>query len=138
LELTEQVFVQETETIRANLDRLHELGVRLTMDDFGVGYCSLNYLRRFPFSKIKIDRSFIKDIPGKTEATAIVRAIASLAHSLGMTTTAEGVETQRQLDEVRALGCTEMQGFFLSAPSSAAELSRLLRPRRLEPKANTA
>jgi diguanylate cyclase (GGDEF)-like protein/PAS domain S-box-containing protein len=138
LELTEQVFVQETETIRANLDRLRELGVRLTMDDFGVGYCSLNYLRRFPFSKLKIDRSFIKDIPGKTEATAIVRAIASLAHSLGMTTTAEGVETQRQLDEVRASGCTEMQGFFLSAPLSAAELSWLLRPRRLEPKANMA
>ena len=137
LELTEQVLVQESETTRANLDRLHQLGVRLVMDDFGVGYCSLSYLRRFPFDKIKIDRSFIKDIPAQREATAIVRAIAGLARSLGMTMTAEGVETQNQLDIVRGLGCTEIQGYLFGAPKPVAELSRLLEA-QLERRASSA
>jgi EAL domain-containing protein (putative c-di-GMP-specific phosphodiesterase class I) len=92
------------------------------MDDFGVGYCSLNYLRRFPFDKIKIDRSFITSIRDQNDATAIVRAVASLARSLGMTTTAEGVETQGQLDAVRALGCSEAQGYLFSAPTRIASV----------------
>jgi EAL domain-containing protein (putative c-di-GMP-specific phosphodiesterase class I) len=137
LELTEQVLLQESEAIRANLDRLHELGVRFVMDDFGVGYCSLNYLRRFPFDKIKIDRSFIKDIPAQREATAIVRAIAGLARSLGMTMTAEGIETENQLDVVRGLGCTEMQGYLFSAPKPAGDLSRLFEG-QVERRASTA
>ena len=137
LELTEQALLSESDTILANLRRLRELGVRLVMDDFGVGFCSLNYLRRFPFDVIKFDRSFIKDIPDQGDAVAIVRAVAGLARSLGMTTTAEGVETQQQLDEIRALGCTDMQGYLFSVPRPVGELSQLLMP-RVERKANAA
>jgi EAL domain-containing protein (putative c-di-GMP-specific phosphodiesterase class I) len=97
------------------------------MDDFGTGYSSLSNLRSFPFSKIKIDRSFIGDLPKGGDALAIVQAVTSLAHTLNMTTTAEGVETELQLKTLRDVGCTEMQGYLFSRPVPSAELARLLR-----------
>ena len=106
------------------LAQLHELGVRFVMDDFGTGYSSLGYLLSFPFSKIKIDRSFITGLSDKKESRAIVRAVANLARDLKMVFTAEGVETDQQLDQVRILGCTEMQGYLFSRPLPAAEMRR--------------
>jgi EAL domain-containing protein (putative c-di-GMP-specific phosphodiesterase class I) len=94
------------------------------MDDFGTGYSSLSYLRSFPFDKIKIDRSFIMGLPD-ADSIAIVRAVTGLADNLSMTTTAEGVETRQQMDQVRALGCTEMQGYVFSPPMSLNDLSLL-------------
>ena len=95
------------------------------MDDFGTGYSSLSYLQSFPFDKIKIDRSFVKDIADDAGSLNIVRAVAALASGLGVTATAEGVETQAQLDAIRSEGCTEMQGFLLSKPIPAHEIERL-------------
>ena len=100
---------------------------RIAMDDFGTGYSSLSYLQSFPFDKIKIDRSFVKDIADGVGSLNIVRAVAALAKGLGMTTTAEGVETKEQLDAVRAEGCTEMQGFLFSKPLPADEVEPFLR-----------
>jgi diguanylate cyclase (GGDEF)-like protein len=128
LELTEQSLARETPVLQENLRFLRKLGVRLVMDDFGVGYCSLNYLRRFPFDKIKIDRSFIASIPAEAEATAIVGAVVALGRALGMATVAEGVETELQLDAVRSLGCAQAQGFLIGRPSAiplGLEASRL-------------
>jgi EAL domain-containing protein (putative c-di-GMP-specific phosphodiesterase class I) len=96
------------------------------MDDFGTGYSSLSYLRSFPFDKIKIDRCFIKGLGDSSEADAIVHAVADLADRLGMTTTAEGVETRAQLDLVRSLGCTDVQGFYYSPPVPMRELTEIL------------
>jgi len=98
------------------------------MDDFGTGYSSLNYLRRFPFDKVKIDRSFIKDVAEKDGSWSIVQAVVSIAKSRNIVTTAEGVETQEQLDLLRVLGCTEMQGYLFSRPKPAAEIMQLLMP----------
>jgi EAL domain-containing protein (putative c-di-GMP-specific phosphodiesterase class I) len=96
------------------------------MDDFGTGYSSLGYLRSFPFDKIKIDRCFVSDLSEATAGSdAILRAVANLGLSLGMATTAEGVETQEQVDKVRAEGCTEMQGYFFSPPRPIEEIERL-------------
>jgi len=130
LEITEAVLMQNTETTMATLHRLRELGMRISMDDFGTGYSSLSYLRSFPFDKIKIDRCFISGLPDADDSLAIVRAVTGLAGSLRMTTTAEGVETQQQLEQVRLLGCTEIQGFVFSRPRPAAEISAFLRPDR--------
>ena len=104
--------------------QLRELGVRIAMDDFGTGYSSLSYLQSFPFDKIKIDRSFVKDITENVGSLNIVRAVAALANGLGMTATAEGVETAEQLDSIASEGCTEMQGFLFSRPLPAAEIER--------------
>jgi len=116
LEITEAVMLEDTEATLATLRRLKELGVRIAMDDFGTGYSSLSYLRTFPFDKIKIDRSFIRNLPEATDSLAIVRAISGLGRSLGMVTTAEGVETSDQLDSLRAEGCQEVQGYMFSKP----------------------
>ena len=97
------------------------------MDDFGTGYSSLSYLRSFPFDKIKIDQSFIRDLAHDEDAAAIVRAVTRLGAALGMTTIAEGVETHEQFMRLRAEGCTEVQGFFFSEPAPAAKVPRLLR-----------
>ncbi|QHO76032.1 GGDEF domain-containing protein [Bradyrhizobium sp. CCBAU 051011] len=126
LEITESVFLAETEANLAILHQLRELGVSISMDDFGTGYSSLSYLRSFPFDKIKIDRSFVKDLVARTDCVAIVRAISGLGRSLNITTTAEGVETTDQLDWLRAEGCNEVQGFLFSAARPAAELAALL------------
>jgi EAL domain-containing protein (putative c-di-GMP-specific phosphodiesterase class I) len=96
------------------------------MDDFGTGYSSLSYLRSFPFDKIKIDRSFVRDIADRPDSVAIVRAISGLGRSLNISTTAEGVETMDQLDWLRAEGCTEVQGFLFSAARPASEIEALL------------
>jgi EAL domain-containing protein (putative c-di-GMP-specific phosphodiesterase class I) len=126
LEITEAILLQNAESIIATLHRLRDLGVRICMDDFGSGYSSLNYLRSFPFDKIKIDKSFIFDIEKNNDAVAIVQAVVRLGNSLGMTTTAEGVETKEQLDLLRAEGCTEVQGYLFSKPQPASEVPRLL------------
>jgi len=126
LEITEAVLLQDDEAIVTMLHQLRALGVRISMDDFGTGYSSLSYLRSFPFDKIKIDRSFIKDIERSRDSASIIRAIASLGASLGIETTAEGIETDEQLDLVRRAGCTEMQGYLVSRPVPAAELTGLI------------
>jgi diguanylate cyclase (GGDEF)-like protein/PAS domain S-box-containing protein len=126
LEITESVFLAETEANLAILHQLRELGVSISMDDFGTGYSSLSYLRSFPFDKIKIDRSFVKDLAQRSDCVAIVRAISGLGRSLNITTTAEGVETMEQLDWLRAEGCNEVQGFLFSAAKPAAEVEQLL------------
>ncbi|MEH2478519.1 diguanylate cyclase (GGDEF)-like protein/PAS domain S-box-containing protein [Nitrobacteraceae bacterium AZCC 2146] len=127
LEITESLFLAETEANLAILHQLRALGVRISMDDFGTGYSSLSYLRSFPFDKIKIDRSFVKDLVGRPDCVAIVRAISGLGRSLNITTTAEGVETVDQLDWLRAEGCNEVQGFLFSAARPASEVEELLR-----------
>lgn len=126
VEITEGVLLQQNEKTLQTLHRLRELGVRVSMDDFGTGYSSLSYLRSFPFDKIKIDRSFISDLSGKRDGEAIIRAIAGLGKSLGMTTVAEGVETADQMDRIRAEGCTDVQGYLISKPVSAAEVLKFL------------
>jgi len=126
LEITESLFLAETEANLAILHQLRELGISISMDDFGTGYSSLSYLRSFPFDKIKIDRSFIKDLAQRSDCVAIVRAISGLGRSLNITTTAEGVETMDQLDWLRAEGCNEVQGYLFSAARPAAEVAALL------------
>jgi diguanylate cyclase (GGDEF)-like protein len=128
LEITEAVLMQETERTVATLHQLRALGVRIAMDDFGTGYSSLSYLRKFPFDKIKIDRCFVNGLSESNDSVAIIGAVANLAGSLRMTTTAEGVETQEQLEIIRRLGCGEAQGFLFSAPKPAEEIVRLLSP----------
>jgi EAL domain-containing protein (putative c-di-GMP-specific phosphodiesterase class I) len=118
--------MQETEKTLTTLHQLRELGVRIAMDDFGTGYSSLSYLRKFPFDKIKIDRCFINGLSEGEDSIAIVKAVADLASSLRMTTTAEGVETQEQLETIRHLGCGEVQGYLFSAPKPAEDIVRLL------------
>jgi diguanylate cyclase (GGDEF)-like protein len=125
LEITETVLLQDSEATLTMLYQLRELGVRIAMDDFGTGYSSLSYLQRFPFDKIKIDRSFVKDIVESAGSLNIVRAVAALAHGLGITATAEGVETKEQLEAIRAEGCSEMQGFLFSRPLPASDIERL-------------
>lgn len=126
LEITETVMLYDTEATLATLVRLRELGVSISMDDFGTGYSSLSYLRKFPFDKIKIDQSFVRGLSGEDESAAIVRAVTGLGRSLGMTTTAEGVETKDQLELLRKEGCVEVQGFLFSAPVPSTEISLLL------------
>jgi diguanylate cyclase (GGDEF)-like protein len=126
LEITETVLMHDTRDTMATLQQLQLLGVRISMDDFGTGYSSLSYLRSFPFDKIKIDQSFVRDLIDKPDSIGIIRAIASLGRSMGVTTTAEGVETQEQLDQMREEGCTEVQGYFYSRPVPAREIAGLL------------
>jgi diguanylate cyclase (GGDEF)-like protein len=134
IEITESVLLQNRETTLAVLHQLRSLGIRIAMDDFGTGYSSLTYLQCFPFDKIKIDRSFVKDITENTGSLNIVRAVAALANGMGMTATAEGVETREQLDKITSEGCTEMQGYLFSRPLPAHEIERLFLSRP-EPKA---
>jgi diguanylate cyclase (GGDEF)-like protein/PAS domain S-box-containing protein len=131
LEITETLLLERSDPVLATLHALRALGVRIAMDDFGTGYSSLSYLRSFPFDKIKIDRSFVRDVASNTESQAIVRAIVSLGSSLGITITAEGVESERDADKLRAEGCTEAQGYFFSVPRPQAEILGELRRRRV-------
>ena len=126
LEITEAIMLENTEATLATLDLFHRLGVRIAMDDFGTGYSSLSYLQKFPFDKIKIDGSFIQSLSESAESSAIVRAVAGLAKSFRMTTTAEGVETDEQLRIVKELGCTEMQGHLFAKACNAADISSLM------------
>jgi EAL domain-containing protein (putative c-di-GMP-specific phosphodiesterase class I) len=124
LEVTESVLIQQPDAAAKLLSDLKSLGVRVAMDDFGTGYSSLSYLQRFQFDKIKVDRSFIKAIGTEPTAAAIIRAVISLASSLGMLTCAEGVETNEQLEALRGEGCSEVQGYLFGKPMPAAEFAR--------------
>jgi diguanylate cyclase (GGDEF)-like protein len=130
LEITEAVLIRDDEVALDILHRLRALGVRIALDDFGTGYSSLSYLQRFPFDKIKIDRVFVTDITEPHGSSAIVQAVVNIASSRSMTTTAEGVETEPQKELLRALGCTEMQGYLFSAARPAAEVRALINAHR--------
>jgi diguanylate cyclase (GGDEF)-like protein/PAS domain S-box-containing protein len=126
LEITETLLLEKSGQVLATLHGLRALGVRISMDDFGTGYSSLSYLRSFPFDKIKIDQSFVRDLAANRDAQAIVRAIISLGVGLGVTITAEGVETEAELGCLRAEGCHEGQGFLFSRPRPNSEIAGLL------------
>jgi diguanylate cyclase (GGDEF)-like protein len=126
LEITESVLLHDAERTLATLHALRALGVHISMDDFGTGYSSLSYLRRFPFDKIKIDQSFVRNMADGEECSAIVRAVAALGASLRIVTLAEGVETQAQLEQLIAHGCTEVQGYFFSPPLPGPQVFGLL------------
>jgi diguanylate cyclase (GGDEF)-like protein/PAS domain S-box-containing protein len=128
LEITESIFLAESKTNLSTLRRLRALGVGISMDDFGTGYSGLSYLRAFPFDKIKIDRSFISELGESGDCMAIIRAVTNLGSSLGIPTVAEGVETEKQRSLLRAVGCTEMQGYLFSQPIRACEIAELLSP----------
>jgi diguanylate cyclase (GGDEF)-like protein len=125
LEVTETLLVGESQGILKTLHELREIGVKISMDDFGTGYSSLSYLRKFPFDKIKIDRTFVHELANAGDGIAIVKAVIGLGRSLGISTSAEGVETEAQLELVRAQGCSEVQGFFFSPPLPASAVGRL-------------
>jgi diguanylate cyclase (GGDEF)-like protein/PAS domain S-box-containing protein len=129
IEITEAVLIHDDEAALAILHQLRAIGVRIALDDFGTGYSSLSYLKRFPFDKIKIDRCFISDIAEIGGSSAIVQAVVNIAASRNMTTTAEGVETLEQKQRLRALGCTEMQGYLFSAAKPGPEVRPLFGPR---------
>jgi diguanylate cyclase (GGDEF)-like protein len=136
LEITESVLLQADRAVLDALHQFRDLGVRICMDDFGTGYSSLSYLRSFPFDKIKIDRSFIRELGKDNDCMAIIRAVMRLGSSLGMITTAEGVETEEQLEIVRAEGCMQVQGFLFSKAVPADEIPALLQ--RLQPRIRAA
>src|SRR5258705_1258916 len=126
LEITETLLLEKSEQVLATLHALRSLGVRISMDDFGTGYSSLSYLRSLPFDQIKIDQSFVRDLGANPDAQAIVRSIVSLGIGLGVTITAEGVETEAELSCLRAEGCHEGQGFLFSRGRPNAEIVGLL------------
>jgi diguanylate cyclase (GGDEF)-like protein/PAS domain S-box-containing protein len=130
LEITETLLLEKSAQVLATLHALRALGVRISMDDFGTGYSSLSYLRSFPFDKIKIDQSFVRDLGANREAQAIIRSIVSLGKGLGVTITAEGVETEAELSCLRAEGCDEGQGFLFSKARPNAEIISLLAAQR--------
>ena len=125
LEVTETVLIQNSEATLVLLNALQALGVSIALDDFGASYSSLGYLRKFPFDRVKIDKSFVDDLRVSGDATAIVRSVTSLCQALGMATTAEGVETAQQFDRFQASGCTNVQGCLFSPPVPAAEIPAL-------------
>jgi EAL domain-containing protein (putative c-di-GMP-specific phosphodiesterase class I) len=126
LEITESLLLTNSEATIANLHQLRALGVRIVMDDFGTGYSSLSYLRSFPFDKIKIDRSFIRDLGETPDCAAIIKAVTGLGTSLGIATTAEGVETEKQLEMLREQGCSQFQGYYFSKPKPYEEATKLI------------
>lgn len=135
LEITENALIEDITAATATLFKLKSLGVRITMDDFGTGCSSLGYLRAFPFDKIKIDKSFVRSLGDQQESRAIIKAVTGLCESLGITTTAEGVETEAQFDFLLSEQCTEVQGFLFSKPCPASEVVALCRS--LSPAAST-
>ncbi len=133
LEITESMVMGNPEQAIQTLRRLKSMGMTLSIDDFGTGYSSLGYLKRFPIDNIKIDRAFIKDIPGNSDDATITRTIIAMGHNLRLKVVAEGVETQAQLDFLTEHGCDEMQGYFFSRPLAGPDFSALLRAREPEP-----
>jgi EAL domain-containing protein (putative c-di-GMP-specific phosphodiesterase class I) len=127
LEITESSLLSHESHVLQTLHRLRAIGIRIAIDDFGTGYSSLGQLRSFPFDRIKIDKSFIVSLGQSVDATAVIRAIAALGIGLGMTTTAEGVETQEQAAAVEADGCTDIQGFLISKPIPPSHIDALIR-----------
>jgi diguanylate cyclase (GGDEF)-like protein len=132
LEITEAVLIRDDDAALEILHQLRAIGVRIALDDFGTGYSSLSYLQRFPFDKIKIDRCFVNDL-AEAGGSSIVQAVVNIAAARRMTTTAEGVETSRQQELLRALGCTEMQGYLFSAPKPAEQVREILFAHRARP-----
>ena len=126
LEVTETLLLNDEPATRETLLKVRELGVRIALDDFGTGYASLSYLRRFPFNKLKIDQTFVRDIADQQVSTAIVRAVASLASSLDIVAVAEGVETKAHLARVAAAGCTQVQGYLFSRPVPASDIQGVI------------
>ncbi|MGZ5084893.1 MAG: EAL domain-containing protein, partial [Usitatibacter sp.] len=126
LELTESLLMRDPEQTVRTLRSLERRGVRIAVDDFGTGYSSLAYLSRFPIDSLKIDRAFIRDAEANPEDRAIISTIIQLAHGIGLTVIAEGVETEAQLDLLRAQGCDEVQGFLFSKPVTAMETAQFL------------
>jgi diguanylate cyclase (GGDEF)-like protein len=127
LEITESVMIHDFDSALSVLHQLKKLGVSISMDDFGTGYSSLGYLRSFPFDKIKIDQSFVRELGRKSDCTAIIRAVTGMCESLGITATAEGVENAEQLSFLQAENCTEIQGYLVSKPRAAREIPDLMR-----------
>ncbi|HET6305943.1 MAG TPA: EAL domain-containing protein, partial [Rhodopila sp.] len=130
LEITEGTLIGDTQNALRILTSLKALGAKIAMDDFGTGYSSLSYLRKFPFDKIKIDRSFIGDVEADSEAGTIVQAIIAMSRSLRLDVTAEGVETKQQLSMLRTLGCNFVQGYLLGRPSSVPQIALQARTQR--------
>lgn len=126
LEVTESLLLRDEARTRRSLRRLKAMGIRIALDDFGTGYASLSYLRSFPFDKIKIDQTFVRDLPRDADCNAIVRSVVALARMLGMRTVAEGIETGQHLDQVIAAGCDEIQGYYLSRPVPGDAVSRVI------------
>jgi len=124
LENTESAFLENSLTNFSTLQQLQGLGVRFALDDFGTGYSSLGCLLNFPFNKIKIDQSFVADLSHDDQSRAIVCAITNLAHNLNMSVVVEGIETKQQLEQVKLLGCTELQGYLFSPPLPSAEIRK--------------
>jgi EAL domain-containing protein (putative c-di-GMP-specific phosphodiesterase class I) len=120
LEITESLLLEHNDSTLEKLHALRALGVRISMDDFGTGYSSLSYLLGFPFDRIKIDRAFVRQLANRGPSAAIIRAIVGLARSLGIATTAEGVEAEEELVALRNLGCSEAQGYAFGRPAPAA------------------
>jgi len=131
LELTEHVMMQDAEATLTTLGSLRNMGVKLSIDDFGTGYSSLAYLKRLPIDRVKIDRSFIRDVTEDPDDRAIASAIIGMGHTLRLNVVAEGVETQPQLAFLRAEGCDEAQGYLFGRPMPAAEFAELLQQKRI-------
>ncbi|PKL15209.1 MAG: hypothetical protein CVV50_00830, partial [Spirochaetae bacterium HGW-Spirochaetae-6] len=123
LEITESIIILNSERAKDTLSRLKNLGVNIAIDDFGTGYSSLSYLKNFPVDKLKIDKSFVKDIPAKNEDVAIIDTIITLGHNLKIKVIAEGVETLPQLELLQKLGCDEVQGYYYSVPLPAQDFA---------------
>jgi EAL domain-containing protein (putative c-di-GMP-specific phosphodiesterase class I) len=128
LEITETMLLRNQVVTHETLRQLRALGVRIAMDDFGTGHSSLSTLRTFPIDRIKIDRSFVHDLLSKNDSRAIIQAVVQLANSLGLRTTAEGVETQGESDYLKRVGCTEAQGFLFGKAGPPQHVQALLRP----------
>jgi diguanylate cyclase len=126
VELTETTVMDHADGSVEILEELSRMGVLVSIDDFGTGYSSMSYLRRFPIDKLKIDRSFIKDLTSHTDAASIVKAIISLGHSLQLKVVAEGVETAQQLEQLRELGCDQFQGFYRSAAVLPGDIAKFI------------
>jgi EAL domain-containing protein (putative c-di-GMP-specific phosphodiesterase class I) len=130
LEITESMVMKDPDRAVAIMEALRRMGVRLSIDDFGTGHSSLGYLKRFPINQLKVDRTFVRDLPHNNDDVAITRAVIAMAHSLKMSVVAEGVEHQQQFDLLRAEGCDEFQGFYCRPPLEEAELLRFLAEER--------
>ncbi len=129
LEITETVLMENVHDNVVLLNRLQTEGIRLSIDDFGTGYSSMAYLKRFPIDQLKIDRTFVRDIPGDGDDEAITTAIIAMAHSLGLSVVAEGVETEQQLKFLREVNCDIMQGYYFARPMPAEKMTALLQQR---------
>ncbi len=130
LEITESVLLLDDDFTTAVLYDLRDAGIRISMDDFGTGYSSLGYLRAFPFDKIKIDRSFVNELSIDLDCSTIVKAVANIGRGLGIATIAEGVETLDQFEQVRAQGCTHVQGYLFGAPCPSGAIRELISQER--------